>query len=110
MAGNPDRTRDNTAPSNPRTSRNTGTRSNHRVLTHFHVVGNLNQIIDLAALTDSRVSLGAAINRGIGANADVIFYLYGTQLWHGLPALTILREAKAISPNHRACTDLHPVT
>ena len=44
----------------------------HAMAADDHVVGDLHQIVDLGALADHRVAAGAAIDRRVGADLDVV--------------------------------------
>ena len=44
----------------------------HAATAYIGIVGNLDEIVDLGALADDGVGQGAAIDRGIGADLDVV--------------------------------------
>jgi len=85
----------------PGTAGNTHTGSNCRVLTDDDIMGYLDQVIELDATLDKRVTQRTSINGGIGTDLDVIPDDYSAQLWSLDPLLTILGKTKSITANDR---------
>ena len=54
----------------------------HRVATDDDVVADLHQIVDLRALADDRVAVGAAVDRYAGANLDIVLNDDAADLGH----------------------------
>ena len=73
------------------------------------VVSNLDLIIDLGAFADNRIAIGAAVDRGIGADLDVVLDNDAADLGNFQVALATHREAETILANHDAGMDDHAI-
>jgi hypothetical protein len=73
------------------------------------VVCDLNQVVYPCARADDRVFQCAAIDRGVGADLDVVFDPHATKLRDGPEAFGCHREAKTVLANPGAGIDIHPV-
>lgn len=82
-----------------RTARDTDTTGDRSMLSDDHVVGDLHLVIYLYTASDQRVIHGASIDRGVGADLDIIAYLNTADLRHFFPMTVTLRQAETV------CTD-----
>ena len=74
---------------------------NHRMAAHFHIVCNLHQVVEFAALPDDGAANGGPVNAGVGAYFHIIFYHHIPGLRYFLVALSFLRrKAKSIGSQH----------
>ena len=74
----------------------------HAMPADDHVVGDLDQIVDLGALADHRVAAGAAVDRGVGADLDVVLDDDAADLRHLQVPLRSHGEAEAVLPDAHA--------
>src|SRR5262249_19654191 len=73
-----------------------------------HVVPDLDQIINHRTVADDRVRPGAAVDRRIGADLDIIADDDAAELRHAHMAGRIGREAEAVLADARAWKDRRP--
>src|SRR5207302_9856026 len=67
-----------------------------------HVVADLDLVIELHALLDHRVVDRAAVDRGVGADLDVVADVHAANLGDLDPAALVLGDADAVAADHRA--------
>ena len=72
MTGNHAATTDDTLLAERHAAGNAGTTGQHAVGPDAAVVGDLDEVIDLAAVTDHRIVQRAAVDRRIGADFDIV--------------------------------------
>src|SRR5262249_10158128 len=81
---------------------NSRLRNDYATLSKFYVVPDLHQIINPAAFADDCVGSCAAIDRGVGADLDVICNHYPAELGHLYVPCGIGGEAESVLAD--ACT------
>src|SRR5665213_1639182 len=86
----------------PGTAGNTGLGHQDAISSDLNVVRHLNQIVDHGAAADHRVRAGAAIDRGIGANLDIVADDDTAQLRDLDEALGIDGKPEAVLPDATA--------
>ena len=74
-------------------------RSNNAMPPYTHIMGDLHEIIDFRAFTDSRVARGTAIDRRIGADLDIVLNNDAAELRHLGRARLARHVPKAILAN-----------
>src|ERR687895_983440 len=67
-----------------------------------HVVADLDLVIELDALLDHRIVERAAIDRGVGADLDVVADAHAADLRNLHPPAALGRDAEAVGADHRA--------
>ncbi len=85
-----------------RTAGDPDTTGDRSMLSDYHVVGNLHLVIYLYTASDQRVIHGASIDRGVGADFDIIAYLDTADLRHFFPMTIALRQAETVGPDDHA--------
>ena len=70
---------DHAAPE-PRRARDADLRHQQRVLADHHVVADLHQVVDLGPAPHDRVAEGGAVDRGVGADLDVVLDQHAAHL------------------------------
>src|SRR5688500_15684778 len=85
-----------------------GLRSDDSVIAYFHIVRNLDQVVELgAAFNDGRAD-GSAVDSGIGADLYIIFHHHIADLRHLFETAVFLRsKTKSITAYHGACMNGH---
>ncbi len=68
----------------------------HAMTADHHVVGDLHEVIDLGALADHRVARGAAVDRRVGADLDIVLDDDPADLRHLQVAVRAHGEAEAV--------------
>ena len=74
----------------------------------MNVVGDLHQVVDDDGIANHRVVYGPAVDRGMGANFDVIANHDATHLGNSDPARRIGRIAEAVATDHDPVLQAHP--
>jgi len=74
-----------------------GQGNDQTILPNFHVVGNLNQIIQLGTVTNECVAQCPTVNRGIGTNLHIIANLHTPQLRYFNPDPIIIGQTKTVT-------------
>src|SRR5664279_2127164 len=92
-----------------RTAGNSHLRHQNTVPADAHVMADLNQVVDLAALADHGVANGPAVNRGAGADFDVVLDDDAPDLRHLEVAGAAHDVAEAILTDLAAGVDNDPV-
>ena len=77
-------------------TRNPNLRDYHTGSAYPYVVPDLHEIIDPRSGTDDRIFQGAAVDRGVGANFDVVLDHHPADLRHGMEPVRGDRETEAI--------------
>ena len=73
-------------------------------------VSYLHEIVDLRAGADPGFAQRRSVDRGIGADLDIVLDDHAAHLWNFLlTAVGSSREAVAIGPDHGAVLDDHPI-
>ena len=73
-----------------------------------HVMGDLDQVIDLSALLDHRLADGGSINRNIGAEFDVILNRDPAELRNLIVPSLILHIAESVASDDRTAVNDDP--
>ena len=73
-----------------------------------HVMGDLDQVIDLGALLDQRLADGGSIDRNISAEFDVILDRDPAELRNLIVSSLILHIAESVASDNRAAVDDDP--
>jgi hypothetical protein len=102
MADYPDTSGYGTALTDSHTARYGGVSGNRRMFANTHIVADLNLVIELDARSNHGVLQTATIDRGVGADLDIVANVHRAQLRNLQPALAVFRETKTIRANH--CT------
>jgi hypothetical protein len=68
----------------------------------WHVVADLDQVVELDAVLDHGVVERAAVDAGVGADLDVVADAHRAELLDLDPAPLVGREAEAVGADHRA--------
>src|SRR3546814_14863042 len=80
-----------------------GLGSNDRVFSYFHIVGHLDQIVQLHTFANNGSAHCGPVNGIIGANLNIVFNNHISNLAHlGIRTIRLRRKSKAIAANHRA--------
>ena len=79
-----------------------------RMGTDRHVMGDLDQIVDLGALLDDRLTKCGSINRDIRPDLDVILDRDSPKLGNFVMLSLVLHIAESVASNHRAAVNDHP--
>jgi hypothetical protein len=91
------------AATNFRTATETGLRSNGDIWPEFTAVSDLNQVVELYAVTNFGLRQGRAVDRGVGADFDVVAHDHNAHLWNFVKrARGFGYEPKTISSDHRS--------
>ena len=77
---------------------------------HLHVVPDLNQIINPAAVADDSIRTGTAIDRRVGANFDIVADDDPAELWNRNGPAAVGGEPKTVLPNSNASEYTNAVT
>ena len=85
-------------------------RGHGAVVTNAHVMGNLNQVIQLNAIADHGVIQGTAINRGIGPDFNVVSQHHLADLGNSVPDTPLVGKTEAVGTNHRATENVATLT
>ena len=83
--------------------------ANQIVLADAAVVGDLNQVVDFGAFADRGRAVGAAVDRGAGADFDVVVDANVAQLGGQDMSPGDVRVAEAVSADHCAAVNDHAV-
>ncbi len=81
---------------NMRAARYSNLGNDDTTTTEADVVPNLDQIVDLAPITDDRVRPGPTIDRTIGSNFDIIANENASKLWNLEVAIGATRETEPV--------------
>src|SRR5690606_21303254 len=108
MAGYPGVTAQGAMFTNAGPAGDTGTGGHGRSITHFYVMGNLNQVIQNDVVTDLGITQRTTVDAGIGTNFDIVTDAYATQLGNFMPAAFIGCETKTIGTNNGTGMNLYP--
>jgi hypothetical protein len=84
------------------TTGNTYTGCYRGMSTNPDVVRHLDQVIQLATLFNNGVVEGAPVDRGIGANIDIVLKDHRSNMRDFLPALLVEHQAKPVRPEYHA--------
>ena len=77
-------------------------RHNDAAATKPHVVRDLHQIVDTAAVPNNGVGTGAAIDCGVGADFDVVFDHHVAHVWQSVVFSIDSAVAESFGAQHRA--------
>jgi len=110
MVGNADLTGQHGEVGNCRAAGDTDLRDNQAMAADRNVVSDLHEIVDLGSLTDDRVAGGAAVDRGIGANFDLILDNHAPGLRNFLMAVPGRQKTEAVLADAHARMDDHAVS
>src|SRR5690349_1132191 len=77
-----------------------GAAGDRGVRANAHVVAHLDLVVELDALFEHRIVDRAAIDRGVGADLDVVADAYGADLRNLDPAALFLGDAEAVGADH----------
>src|SRR5579862_10051873 len=108
MAGQAALTADHHVIAETRAARNPDLRHDHATTSHLHVVPDLNEIINHGTGSDHGVRLGAAIDRRVGADLDVIAKTHEPQLRHLDRRRGVWSKAEPVLADPDAGIDPHP--
>ena len=81
---------------------NAGLRNDHAAASEAHVVRDLHQIVEARAGADDRVLQRSAIDRGVGADLDIVLDDHAAELRHAEHAGGRDRETEAVLSDARA--------
>src|SRR6186997_354147 len=81
-----------------RTTRNSGLSNDNAMSADAHIVAYLNQVVDLGALADDRVTDGATVHRCSGSDFNVILNDNAANLRHFEMSVAAHHKAKSILP------------
>ena len=109
MVGNADLTGQHGEVANCHAAGDTDLRDNQAMAADRNVVSDLHEIVDLGSLTDDRVAGGAAVDRGTGANFDLMLDNHAPGLRNFLMAVARGQKTKSILPDAYARMNDHPV-
>lgn len=70
-----------------------------------HVVGDLDEVVELDAVFDHRIEQGATVNAGVGADFHVVTDAYRAEVLDLDPLCAVLRKAKPIRTEHHPGVD-----
>lgn len=98
------------APANSGTACDTHASRNRRVLTDLHVMRDLDEIVELAPITDDCIVERTTINRAVGADFHVSTNLNASQLRNFLPAALVPGKTEAIRADHRSSVNQTAIT
>src|SRR5687767_2539104 len=87
----------------------TGLGNDHAMPSNGHVMGDLDEIVDLGALADHRIAMRAAVDGGPGADLDVVLDDDAPDLGHLDVPLGAGNEAEAALPDPASRLQQHPV-
>jgi hypothetical protein len=91
-------------------ARDAGLRDDEALLTDTAVVSDLHQVVDLGAAADPRVAQRAAIDRGVGADLDVVGDPHAPDLVRlGEAAALLARVAESAAADHDAGLQNHAI-
>src|SRR5260221_10552105 len=90
-------------------ARDANLRDDHATPANNDVVPDLHQIINHRAVADHRVEPGTAVDRGIGADLDIVADDDAAELRHPDMTAGIRREAEAFLSDTRPRQDAHPI-
>ena len=90
-------------------ARNAGLRDHHAMAADHDVMADLHEIVDLGALADHRVAVGAAVDRRPGADLDIVLHDHATDLRHFEMAPRPHRETEAVLADVSAGVNDHAV-
>lgn len=76
--------------------------------TDRHVMGDLDQIVDLGALLDDRLADGGSVDCDIRPKLNVILDRNSAELGNFIMLSLILHIAESVAPDHRAAVNDHP--
>ena len=76
-----------------------------RMITDVHVVGDVNQVIQLDPVADNRIAQCSPVDRGIGTYRDIISQLYPAELRNKNPRCTIPGMTESVCAEH--CTAMY---
>src|SRR5688572_7086469 len=83
-----------------------GLGGDHCIMPYFHVMSNLDQVIQLRTGTNQCRTHRCAVNSGIGTDFDIVFNNDIADLWHFFEAPIWLRsKAETIAAYHCTCMD-----
>ena len=74
-----------------------------------HVVRDLDEIVDLAALADDRIAQCAAVDGAIGPDLHVVLDDHTADLWHLAVAVGAHDIAESVLPDGAAGVNDHPI-
>src|SRR5665213_3080472 len=92
-----------------RTSGDSGLRHNDAMPANANIVADLDQIVDLGALADHGIADGATVDRGAGADLDVVLDDDAPELRHLKVAAQTQHEAEAVLTDLAARMNDDPV-
>jgi hypothetical protein len=93
----------------PGTSGDPSLGGDHGVLSHPHIVSDLNQIIDFDAFSDESSSKCSSVYGRVGAYFHVVFQFHDPDLGYLNSAGIFLSVSEAIAADHDAGMQDHPV-
>src|SRR6185369_17732969 len=99
VPGDADLPRDHAARADGRAAGDSGAARDHRVGPEAHVVADLDLVVELDAILDDRVLDRAAIDRGVGADLDVVADAHAADLRDLHQAALVRRETEAVGPD-----------
>ncbi|MNY06506.1 hypothetical protein D3C86_1392670 [compost metagenome] len=87
-------------------ARNSALCRNHTVLTHIHVVRNLDQVVQFNPFADKRRAHRSPVYRSVGPNLHIILYHDITDLpYFGISTICLRGKAETITANYRIGMD-----
>src|SRR5205809_927730 len=105
MADDARGTADGAVPADARAACDGYTPGHRGMGTDVHVVADLDLVVELDAVLDHRVVERAAVDRGVGADLDVVTYHGAPGLRNLDPASGIRRHAETVGADHHAGVD-----
>src|SRR5688500_10762234 len=95
------RAADDDVPSDARAAGDADAAGHRAVRADAHVVADLDLVVELDALLDHRVVERAAVDRGVGADLDVVADAHAADLRDLDPAALVGRDAEAVGADDR---------
>jgi hypothetical protein len=92
---------------NGRATSDANLRNQDAVLSHSHIVGNLDEIVDFGALFDDSPTECGTVDRYIGSQLNVIFNDDTTELGDLMMSALMLYVSKAVGSDHGSTVHDH---
>src|SRR5574344_2003126 len=81
------------------TAGNAGVAGNDRLLSHWNVMGNLHQVVDLHSIADDGIVQCSPVDTGVGTDLHVVADAHGAQLGDLEPLTSLRRKTETVRTN-----------